>query len=173
MLHISRYLLLGTLIVAGGCQASPDPPDPVAEAALEHEADTTSAQGSDSSHAGHAADEEPQPLLSIMMGMSVDMTGLMQALWLEDHAALAERARHLAEHAPISEAEVARIASVLGADMEAFEAADATVHDAAVRMSRAAEAGDIERVLDELATVQRGCVACHTQFRDRLRTTPR
>ena len=97
----------------------------------------------------------------------------MQALWTDDYAGLSERARHLADHAPISAAEIARIESVLGDEMEAFEAADEVVHDAAVRMSEAADARDIDRLLEELSTVQRGCVACHSTFRDRLRTTPR
>jgi cytochrome c556 len=35
------------------------------------------------------------------------------------------------------------------------------------------DARGIDRLLEELATVQRGCIACHNSFRDRLRTTAR
>lgn len=127
-----------------------------------------------SSHAGHdGAGREPQALLPIMLGMSADIAGLLQALWFDEYDGLSERARHLADHAPISAGEIARIESVLGAEMEAFEAADEVVHEAAVRMSEAADARDIDGLLEELATVQRGCVACHNTFRDRLRTTAR
>ena len=108
-----------------------------------------------------------------MLGMSADIAGVMQALWLDDYDGLSERARHLADHAPISAAEIARIQSVLGAEMEAFEAADGVVHEAAVRMSKAADARDLDGLLKQLATVQRGCIACHNTFRDRLRTTAR
>ena len=54
--------------------------------------------------------------------------------------------------------------------MEAFEAADAAVHEASVRMRDAAEAADMDTFLEQLATVQRGCVGCHSGFRESLRT---
>ncbi len=178
MPRISRSLLLGTLLLAAACQARPEPAEPVIESARDVEATgapvsrdvTTSATPS---HAEHGAGREPQALLPIMLGMSADITGVMQALWLDDYEELSERARHLADHAPISAAEVARIRSVLGAELEAFEAADGAVHEAAVRMSKAADARDVDGLLKELATVQRGCVACHNTFRNRLRTTAR
>ena len=174
----SRNLLLGTLLLAAACQARPEPAEPVIEPARDVEATgapvsrdaTTSATPS---HAGHGAGLQSQTLLPIMLGMSADIAGVMQGLWLGDYNRLSERARSLADHAPISAAEIARIESVLGAEMAAFEAADGVVHEAAVRMSEAADARDIDGLLTELATVQRGCVACHNTFRDRLRTVVR
>ena len=172
-----RNLLLGALLLAAACQVRPDSSDPGGHAALG--AEETSAPASQDatspspSHAEHGAGREPQALLPIMLGMSADIAGVMQALWLDDYEELSERARHLADHAPISAAEVARIRSVLGAELEAFEAADAAVHEAAVRMSKAADARDSNGLLKELAIVQRGCVACHSTFRSRLRTAAR
>lgn len=173
------YLLIGALLLlAAACQARPESEDAVADAAL-HAEDTRAPVSRDAtpgptpSHAGHGAGQEPQALLPIMLGMSADIAGLMQAMWLDDYDGLSERARRLAEHAPISAAEIARVESVLGAEMKAFEAADAVMHSAAVRMSEAADARNIDRLLEDLAAVQRGCVACHNTFRARLRTTAR
>jgi cytochrome c556 len=178
MLRTSRNLLLGALLLAAACQVRPESSGPGVHAALDAEETGASVSqdataGLPASHDGHGAGREPQALLPIMLGMSADLAGLMQALWLDDYGALSERARDLADHAPISAEEIARIKSTLGAEMEAFEAADEVVHGAAVRMSEAADARDIDRLLEELATVQRGCVACHNSFRDRLRTTAR
>ena len=172
-----RNLLLGALLLAAACQVRPESSDPGVHAALDAgETGAPASLGATSppaSHAEHGAGLEPQALLPIMLGMSADIAGVMQALWLDDYDGLSERARHLADHAPISAAEIARIQSVLGAEMEAFEAADGVVHEAAVRMSKAADARDLDGLLKQLATVQRGCIACHNTFRDRLRTTAR
>ena len=172
-----RYLLLGALLLAAACRVRPESSDPGVHGALAaEEASAPASQDATSpspSHAEHGAGREPQALLPIMLGMSADIAGVMQALWLDDYEALSARARHLADHAPISAAEVARIRSVLGAELEAFEAADGAVHEAAVRMSKAADARDVDGLLKELTIVQRGCVACHNTFRNRLRTTAR
>ena len=121
-------------------------------------------------HHSHA-DAEGLPLLPIMMQMQGHLSALMQALWLENYADMATHARAVAAHVPISAAELERIKSTLGPEMAAFEAADEVVHDASHGLLAAAEAEDMEAFLGNLATVQRGCVACHSDFRERLRTT--
>lgn len=122
-------------------------------------------------HGDHShADVQPLPLLPIMMQMQGHLAGLMQALWLESYADMATHARGVAAHAPISAEELARIEAELGPEMAAFEAADEAVHEASLRMLEAAEAEDMEAFLEQLATVQRGCVGCHSEFRERLRT---
>lgn len=119
-------------------------------------------------HAHGVADGEGLPLLPIMQQLGGHMLGVTQALFTDDHAMLTVQAGAIAEHAPISQAEVARIQSILGSDMHTFEELDAAVHDASMQLHQAAEARDINAVLTHLAAVQRGCVACHQQFRERL-----
>ncbi|HET9066207.1 MAG TPA: hypothetical protein VFN22_10355 [Gemmatimonadales bacterium] len=125
----------------------------------------------DDAHAHGAADGEGLPLLPIMQQLGTDMMVLTQALMTEDHATVAIRAGAIAEHAPISAVEVARIQSVLGDEMHAFEELDHAVHNSSLLLHQAADAHDINAVLTHLSEVQRGCVACHQQFRERLRTT--
>jgi hypothetical protein len=110
------------------------------------------------------------PLLPIMQQLGANMAGLSSALWLEDYAGMAERAGAIAEHTGISPEELHRIQTELGPQMEEFEAADEAVHEASVRMRDAAEARQLDPFLDAYVEVQRGCVSCHTRFRDRLRT---
>ena len=119
------------------------------------------------------ANAESLPLLPIMLRMQADMAGLMHALWVESYADMSTHARAIAAHAQISAEELDRIQSELGSEMAAFEAADEAVHEASLRMQDSAEAEDLEAFLEHLATVQRGCVGCHTSFRERLRTSPR
>jgi cytochrome c556 len=54
--------------------------------------------------------------------------------------------------------------------MTIFEAVDDSVHVASIQLRDAAAAGNTGQVLSSLGSVQRGCVSCHAQFRERLRT---
>lgn len=110
-------------------------------------------------------------LLPIMRQLAVDMAALQNALFMEDFEEVEARAESIAHHPHISPAEIARIQSELGSDMEEFEELDVAVHDASVRMYEASRGDDIDAVLGALADVQSGCVACHERFRERLRTT--
>jgi cytochrome c556 len=98
------------------------------------------------------------------------MTALTYGLMTDDGAMVATSAAAIAEHAPIATDDLERIHGVLGTDMAEFERLDAAVHDASVRLHEAAADGRTADVLTRLTEVQRGCVACHTQFRERLRT---
>ncbi|MDX1661448.1 MAG: cytochrome c [Gemmatimonadota bacterium] len=53
--------------------------------------------------------------------------------------------------------------------MSAFAKLDREVHDAAVRVREAAEAEDLDGVVEAWQAIQDGCVACHRRFRDRLK----
>lgn len=117
-----------------------------------------------------AAGGESLPLLPIMLQMAADMSGLMQALWIQDYEQMSAHAAAVAGHAGISAEELARIETELGPEMAAFVAADEAVHQASVRLHEAAEAREMDVFLEQLAKVQRGCVECHRQFRERLST---
>lgn len=120
---------------------------------------------------GHGAEgHEALPLRTIMQQLSVDLAGFSHALWLEDGAAMTARAGAIADHAHMTPDEVQRIRTELGQEMDDFEADDDAVHQSAIRLHAAAEAGHMEEVLHELSQIQRGCVSCHTRFRERLRT---
>ena len=118
-----------------------------------------------------AATESPDPglLRSIMLGLGVDMDEISRGLWLDDLAAVELAARAIAEHPHVSDSERMRIQGVLGANVAQFIQGDRHVHDTAVRLSEAAAARDLTGTLDALSELQAGCVACHQDFRERLR----
>jgi cytochrome c556 len=106
-----------------------------------------------------------------MQQLATAMAGLGQALWVEDYQAMAGHAERIAGHSHIAPAELLRISTTLGADSAGFTEADEAVHEASVRLRDAVIARDRDAILDRLADVQRGCVACHSRFRERLKTT--
>ncbi len=114
--------------------------------------------------------EDGLPVRPIMQTMSTDVAGLLSALWFEDYPEVAARADAIADHAPLSPDERDRIQAELGPEMEAFQELDEAVHLAAVRVREAAEAERVDELLDGLSEMQRGCVSCHTRFREVLST---
>lgn len=157
--------LAATLVWLGGCESPPPAADPEAS---DH------APVVEVDHGGGPADDhagEGQSLRIIMQQLAADMAAMQHALWLEDFDQVEARAAAIAEHPHMSPEELARIRQELGAELAAFEAADEAVHEASVRMHEAARSRETGAVLDALAEVQRGCVACHERFRERLGTT--
>ena len=177
MINRSRGILLTAAILLAACDGAAPDTGPADDAAAEHQDTAGSSAGmADTAHdVDHAADAEADhealALLPIMRQLAEDMAAMQSALWLEDFATVEQHASAIADHAHMSPEEVARIRTELGAEMPEFESADAAVHDAAVAMHEAARERDTDAVLDRLAEVQRGCVACHERFRERLRTT--
>ena len=120
---------------------------------------------------GHgAAGAEGQALLPIMQRVGNDMMTLTHALMTDDYETVERSATAIADHVPISTAELDRVRGVLASDMGTFEAMDESVHLASVRLRDAARERRLDLVVERLGDVQRGCVACHAQFRQRLRT---
>lgn len=164
MMRIHVNLLLALLLAAASC----------GRAGVEHQADSASAQQASTDHAaaGHAAADGGEALLPIMQRLGGEMTALTYALMTDDYDAVTRSAAAIAEHAPISAEELERIHRVLGPEMATFEAVDESVHVASVRLHDAAKARQLDQVVDRLSEVQRGCVSCHVQFRERLLTKP-
>lgn len=176
MKHFFTSCLLAPLLAVPACGSSSDravEEHATGQDSASHAAGVdTGAQAADAhSSPGHAAaGEGGQALLPIMQRLGSEMNALTYALMTDDHEGVARSAAAIAEHAPISAEELERIHAVLGADMAAFEAVDESVHVASVRLHEAARARQLPLVVERLSEVQRGCVSCHMQFRERLRT---
>jgi len=176
MARCTLSALLGSLLLVGtACQQSADRTadgHQAATAAADSHAMPATPAGDEHAASEHAASEHAasahaaegeggMALLPIMQGLGTSMTALTYALMTDDHATVAKSASAIATHAPISAEELQRIARVLGSDMRVFEAVDESVHVASVRLP--------DQVVTRLGEVQRGCVSCHAQFRERLR----
>ena len=112
------------------------------------------------------------PLPRIMAWLAEDMNRISAGLWREDWALIADAAERVAFHPKVSEEERRRIFGILGEDAGGFRRADLFVHETAKGLREAARAEAMDRVLTLYADLQRGCVACHDAYRDRLRAAP-
>lgn len=182
MRGIAAVLLVGTSMLVGGCgqdtgqtQADAVPATQADESASHdthdtHDAAQDAAASATDAHA-HGGTGEPRPLLPIMTQLGVDMVTLTHGLMADSAELVAHGAEAIAHHPPIAQEDIDRISRTLGAEMAEFERLDTEVHEGSVRLHEAARSGSTDQVLTILNEVQRGCVACHTKFRDRLRTS--
>lgn len=173
MKRILACLLLVLLPLAGACQGSTgdtaeQPATTDTAAADEHLHDAAAPAAGDSAAAG---EQDALALRPIMQQLATAMAGLGQALWVEDYQTMAGYAERIAGHSHIAPDELLRISTTLGPDTAGFTAADEAVHEASVRLRDAVVARDRDAILARLAEVQQGCVACHSRFRERLKTT--
>jgi len=113
-------------------------------------------------------DNAEMTLKEIMVGLGEDSARVGDGIWVEDFEAISVAAEAIAKHPLVSDAERTSIQGVLGEDMPNFAKGDKAVHDTAMAMSEAAKAQDMALVLARNAQLQSECVACHTNFRDRL-----
>lgn len=175
-------VLTGALLFAAACgggepeRAQPQPDGSAQDAAADasHDTPDTMADTGAMEPAGHGHGEAGtgEELLPIMQRLGAEMASLTHGLMTDDAELVARSAAAIAEHAPIAPEELERIQRGLGDDMAEFEQLDASVHAASVRLSEAAAAHRTGDVLTRLNEAQRGCVACHARFRERLRTNP-
>jgi hypothetical protein len=166
--RVWRLLAGSALLLTLACQR-PEPEDTSGQHPVgsgQEAGDPVDEHATDHGAGGH----ETLTLRAIMQQLSADLAGFSHALWLEDGAAMTARAGAIADHAHMTPDEVQRIRAELGPELDDFEAADDAVHQSAIRLRAAAGAGHMEEVLQALHQVQRGCVSCHTRFRERLRT---
>lgn len=172
MTRFARLLLLGpALLLMTSCEGRaggggetqavdhPEAAHPAADSGAHH-----------TPASGEANAPEALPLRPIMQRLAGDMAAFSYAMWLENYEEMEARAAAMADHTHISPDELRRIETELGPEMAAFEEADEVVHRASVALHEAAAARQLDQVLAHLGEVQSGCMSCHTQFRERLRT---
>jgi len=159
--HAAVGLSLLALTACGGDESN----DPVLTPEAIAAAEATAAEPSAPTEA-----RDPGSLKFIMGGLGNDMTRVSQGLWVDDFEAIAAGASAVADHPHVSPTELGRVRTTLGERLPAFVTADRAVHDAAQRVAQAAEARDMDSVLREMAVLESGCVSCHAQFREVLKT---
>lgn len=110
-------------------------------------------------------------LKSIMQDLGVQMGRLAQALMADDMDAVGSAAAAIADHPKPGWGERLVILGRMGTDAPAFRQKDVAVHEEAVRIKQAAEAGDRDALADGFQRLTTACLACHTQFRERARSS--
>lgn len=123
---------------------------------------------SPSSSLGPAADTT-KPLRPLMVGLAQDMDRIATGLWHEDYDLIEQGARNIAQHPKIPPRQLATIKQALGRQFKTFVQYDKRVHRTATELVDAAEARDWSAVLNHHEQLTRGCVTCHTAYRDTVR----
>ena len=165
-------VLLLLSILAGGCapeDSGSDTPDSTESPSVSSSEEPTAAVQEDQEAVEGAPRVALPGLFSIMAGLQADMATVSRGLWIENFDTIAAGATAVADHPMVPQGERQRIAEILGGDMSRFGAMDQAVHDLAVRLAEAADRGAVDEVLSAEAELRRGCVDCHSTFRDRLR----
>lgn len=116
-------------------------------------------------HSQASEPAKPMALQNVMAKLGRDMRAVTGAISTEDWALVARLAPGIAHHPEPPLSEKARILAWLGTDAGKFRGFDGQVHEAAAAMGEAAKQGDGQAVITRFAEVQRGCLACHQQFR--------
>ena len=107
-------------------------------------------------------------LKSIMQGLRDDLVDISDGLLTDDFELVANGAVRIASHPQIPAAQVQRVAAELGTEMAAFKQLDTLVHDLAIEISAAAEAGNGDAAISNYQRMIDGCFACHRTFKERV-----
>ena len=119
--------------------------------------------------AGAAADANTESnLKTIMQTMQSDAALIVEGLLVEDFDTVENAALRIADHPRIPPAQVARVATELGAEMPAFKQFDTRVHDLALYIAAAARRADANAVAADYKAMLDGCLGCHALFRERV-----
>lgn len=111
-----------------------------------------------------------KPLRPLMVELAQDMDRIATGLWHEDYDLIRQGARNIAQHPTISPKQIAEIKKALGEQFQNFVRYDKAVHHTATELVEAAEARNWSAVLDTHERLKRGCVTCHTAYRDTVRS---
>lgn len=107
-------------------------------------------------------------LKSIMQGLRDDLVDISDGLLTDDFELVANGAVSIANHPQIPAAQVQLVAAELGTQMPAFKQLDTLVHDLAIEISAAAEAGNGDAAISNYQRMIDGCFACHRTFKERV-----
>lgn len=115
------------------------------------------------------AQQAPEASLkAIMQELRNDTVLIMDAMLVDDLAAVADAAVRIADHPRIPPDQVSLVAAELGSEMAAFKQFDTLVHDLSVAMRDAAENGDRVRAQKHFQDMIAGCLGCHAAYRPRV-----
>lgn len=116
-----------------------------------------------------AGQEAPESSLkTIMQELRNDTVLILDAMLVDDMAAVADAAVRIADHPRIPPDQVSLIASELGPEMATFKQFDSLVHDLSVAIREAAGDGDRDRVQMLHRDMVAGCLGCHAAYRERV-----
>ncbi|MBT8090500.1 MAG: hypothetical protein KJO01_09865 [Gammaproteobacteria bacterium] len=107
-------------------------------------------------------------LKKIMQDLRNNTVSMLDALLIDDFAAVAVAANGIAHHPSIPAAQVQLVAKELGPEMLAFKQFDQQVHDLSLSIMAAAKEQDRARAIADYQHMLNGCLACHAAYKERV-----
>lgn len=117
------------------------------------------------------AGDDTLTLREIMAQLEADLNRMTSAMMREGFETIAESAEAIGDHPEPGGREQARILGRLGADAPDFRAYDEAVHESAFKAVDAAEDRDLMEVYRYHRRIVESCLACHAEFKGRVRGT--
>jgi len=111
---------------------------------------------------------EAGTLKAVMQQLGRDYHTLSQAILMEDFEGAEIAALAIAQHEKPSMRQRMALMAALGTEMPKFKQADDAVHQLALEMTKAAKAKDMPQLIQHQSQLMRGCMACHTGYRQKL-----
>lgn len=114
--------------------------------------------------------QESMELIPMMRLLLSDIYTVDEGIYTVNFDLVAEGAGNIADHPVMTGNEKELVKSALGEEMSRFVEYDMIVHHHADSMRTAARNENMQEVLRHYNIVQQGCVDCHNDFRDAVRT---
>lgn len=113
--------------------------------------------------------DDPENLKDVMQTLSADMQFVLKGILDEDFSLIAKKAEAVAYHDEPPLTHRLRILAELKTELPSFKKHDDNVHIASVAMKESAEKKDMTGVLESYSKTVAACVACHENYRERIR----
>lgn len=114
------------------------------------------------------AQPETLPLIPMMQQLLNDMNQVSTGIFTENYEMIARGGHSIADHPAMTPSDKQLIKQTLGNDFPQFVKIDMQVHHHADSIASAARKHDMQEVLRHQNIVKRGCVSCHSNFRQRI-----
>jgi len=107
-------------------------------------------------------------LIPMMRLLLSDANKMNKGIYTENYSLIHEGAKGIAHHPGMTQSDKTLIQQSLDKDFKQFVKFDMTVHHHADSIAAAAQAQNMDEVLRHYQIVQKGCVDCHSHFRQRI-----
>jgi cytochrome c556 len=113
---------------------------------------------------------ETLPLVPMMQQLLTDIQQVDRGIYTEDFSMIKDGAGNISDHPTMTPEDKKLVKTTLGEEMQQFVKFDMVVHHHADSMRMAAVEENMQKVLEHYRITQQGCVACHSNYRDKIST---
>lgn len=106
-------------------------------------------------------------LKGIMQNLLNDTQKITEGMFLDNFEMIEKAANNIATHPEVPKAAKLKLMKAFGPKMSDFKSHDIRVHNAAVKINKAAKEKDMETVLKQYQQMISNCQSCHNNFKSK------